>query len=229
MKRITLITPTVDRPEAFALCEEWILRQTFEGHIQWIVADGGKDAIECTLNQDHIRIPYTKDKNSSLCLNLLTALEYVEHDKVLFIEDDDWYHEDYLNFQYENLKDVILFGEQHAKYYNVNTQKQHVVGNSTHASLCQTGITDKMLPLLKKILKASVTGFIDIKMWSAQVKKRLAPDSNYCVGMKGLPGTKGIGIGHRNTFGVDDPNWETLEKWIGKDAEKYKKYLGNRS
>jgi len=33
---ITVITPTGDRPEAFALCERWMSQQTYTGQIQWI-------------------------------------------------------------------------------------------------------------------------------------------------------------------------------------------------
>ncbi len=42
--RLTLVTCTRDRPEAFALTELWISRQTIKPH-EWLVFDDGNEPL----------------------------------------------------------------------------------------------------------------------------------------------------------------------------------------
>ena len=66
---ITLITPTGDRHEAFALCEKWIGRQSYIGQIQWVVVDDGHEPTETTLGQEVLRPEPVE--GYSLCRNLV--------------------------------------------------------------------------------------------------------------------------------------------------------------
>lgn len=40
---LTLVTATGARPEAWALCERWMLRQTFAGPVRWVIVDDGPE------------------------------------------------------------------------------------------------------------------------------------------------------------------------------------------
>ena len=235
MTGITLITPTSDRPAAFALCEHWMQRamaQISDIPMQWIVADDGDVPANCTLNQQHLRRTPNVNSAESFRGNLLNALQQVEQEWVLFIEDDDWYAEQYLASMMQWLQgDVKIAGEAMAKYYNIQQRRFHHCRNRRHASLCQTGIHHSLVPWLTRLLqRPSDDVYIDIALWrngARRQQKHLARTTSLCIGMKGLPGKTGIGIGHRLDRQRDnDPQGKVLEQWIGKaDAALYWKIL----
>ena len=82
---ITLITPTCNRPEAFALCEYWMSRQTYSGEIQWIVVDDGTESICPTRGQSYIRRSPNTGNEHSLKDNLRDSLIHAQYDKILII------------------------------------------------------------------------------------------------------------------------------------------------
>jgi glycosyltransferase involved in cell wall biosynthesis len=231
---LTLITCTADRPEAFELCERWMARQTYTGELQWIVSDGGKRPVECHHGQEHLQNgdrwngqrPKRNFRN-----NMMRALEQARHDKILFIEDDDWYHPDYLAQASGWLDHAELVGEARAKYYNVATNRYKICGNRRHASLCQTGIRGDLVPLLINRIKQHSTAFVDLhlwKTWAADRSKLLRPESQLSVGIKGIPGRGGIGAGHRlQEKHARDADWSVLRQWIGEDADVYQNLVGH--
>jgi hypothetical protein len=96
--------------------------------------------------------------------------------------------------------------------------------NKQHASLCQTGFTRKIQPLIAATAKAHINQkFLDLNIWKLPVNKLVFLDSLTCVGIKGMPGRGGIGYGHKDQMGsVDERPFKNLEIWIGKDADNYK-------
>jgi len=234
MNGLTLITPTSGRPEPFMLCEKWVSRalQHYPGSdFQWIVVDDGITPAQCTLGQQHIRLAPVDNPKESFRRNLLTALQNVEHEVILFIEDDDWYAEQYLATMYKWLTgDIKIAGEAMARYYFLPTQRYHYCRNSEHASLCQTGIRSCFIPWLTNYLqKNSHSPYIDIALWREAKRRKnylLSPQSTLCVGLKGLPGKTGIGMGHRlSRSHQHDPEGKVLRQWIGEtDADIYEKF-----
>lgn len=206
-------------------------RQTYRGEIQWIVSDDGEIPAECRLGQTHILQPPASDFSASFQGNLLRGLEKVQGDKVVFIEDDDWYSADYLQIMSEWLDRGDLAGEGNARYYNVATKRYRTCGNRDHASLCQTGIRADYVPALIARVRSHNTTFFDLRIWKNWFVGRgkiLRAESRISCGMKGLPGKAGIGIGHRidNRFPADDTG-EILEHWIGpEDAAIYREMFG---
>ena len=131
MADITLITATGDRPEALALCERYMLRQTFKGRIQWLVVDDGQVPCIPSEGQEYLRRePSAEDRQPTLALNILTVLPFVESDKILFIEDDDWYAPDYIEYMVCALNNAVIAGEGNAIYYNVKERKYFKHGNT---------------------------------------------------------------------------------------------------
>ena len=51
---ITLITPTGDRPLAFALCQNWMRKQTVLP-FQWVVVDDGKIPMKPYVPMEYVR------------------------------------------------------------------------------------------------------------------------------------------------------------------------------
>lgn len=226
---VTLITPTSDRPVAFALCEKWMSRQTYDDERQWIVVDDGEIPVQCNLGQEHILREPTSDRVGSFLGNLSAALERVKYDHVCFIEDDDWYHASYLKWATGWLdKGMLAVGESNAKYYNVRHRWYCQRSSRNHASLCQTSIHSQLIPWIQGYLETTESAFIDLPLWRF-VKKDgpyyLAPVSRYCIGIKGIPGKSGLGTEHRivkRVGYIHDDGWKTLLSWIGSEVKDYR-------
>ena len=223
---ITAITCTGDRPGAFELCRRYMQRQTYRGLLQWIVVDDGEVSTSEQLPAcaEQIRPePFWKPGQNTMPRNLIAALAVVRCRKIVFIEDDDWYSPEYLDYMDGLLSQRDLAGEAFAHYYHVPTRQWRMMPNDRHASLCQTGITENLLGNFFKICTDN-TDFLDVRLWEVGgglLKRNVWPA---CVGIKGLPGRPGIGIGHRPSDGGHweaDPTCVVLRSWIGEDAANY--------
>ena len=223
-KKITCITPTGDRVDAFRLTKRWIESQTMQPN-QWIVVDDGFEQLPKDLRHGvhYIRRKPKKNEGHTLNANISTAFPHIEGDIILIIEDDDWYGEKYIETMYNHLQSHDLVGEGHARYYHLPTRQYCRVGNVGHASLCQTGFTRKLLPHFEKSIEGDP--YIDMRFWRRYAKGHgfLFHDVEdrlriHCS-MKGLLGRKGIGTGHneQSNFYKPDPCHKMLERWIGKD------------
>ena len=223
MSGLSVITCTGGRPEAFALLEGWISRQSYTGDIQWIVIDDCDPPTVPLFGQEVIRpVPSWKPGQITLGRNLTCALDYVKYDKIVFCEDDEAYLPDYLKLMDQMLDTADLAGEIPARYYNVRQRMFRVLDNRNHASLCQTGMRSDLIPRLR-YLCTSQSPFIDMRLWEPipDVRYLLVPTAQV-VSIKGLPGRPGIGIGHRpHGDWKKDPVLAQLRAWIGADADLY--------
>ncbi len=218
---ITLITCTGNRSQAFKLCEHYVARQKTDLSIQWLVVTDGKDKIESDAISQLIK---SKNKRvegvNSLGANILLALPHIESDNVLFIEDDDWYSANYVQYYYDALSKYDLFGQGCAKYYNIKYNNYHIHKNTQHVSLCQTGIKTNLL-LQNQELFLNEKPFYDIDLWKLGCNKYIEPKSTLCVGIKGLH--EGLGIGHQNNvWWQRDNNDNVLQGFIGEDYALYR-------
>lgn len=224
---ITAITTTVNRPAAFALCEQFMARQTVRPD-QWIVADGGDVPAVPTMGQRHVWRPMPPGARNLAC-NLLNALERARGDLIVFIEDDDWYHQDHIRCLVamgERFPLAVAFGDPMQRYYNVPQRKFRTFDN-VGASLCQTAISSEASALLQHVIHSCMardTYGIDTTFWRALPAHTWGLQSvDTVVGMKGLPGQPGLGIGHRPAGPKwhDDPSLQKLKDWIGADLALY--------
>ena len=211
---ITLLTCTGGRPEAFHLLESWMARRNFDYPLQWIVVDDHPVPTECHLGQQHIRVePYWEPGKITLCRNVMTGLDAVRYDKLLFIEDDEAYLPDYVENMWRLLETTHLAGQTPARYFNVATRRYKELPNATHASLCQTGVRREMFPRIRELCMQK-SPFFDIPLWAGSRGKLVAGED--VVSIKGLPGRPGIGIGHRASHAwLPDPQLRQLSKWLG--------------
>ena len=235
---VSVITCTSDRADAFALCQGYVRRQSFTDRIDWIVVDDGAEPVavdnHAAWRVRHIRLPGGKSPKESFRANMLAAVELIETDKILIIEDDDWYDWNYVAMMAGLLDKRPLVGAAHARYYNVAHRRWLTHPNAKHASLCTTGFRHELLPTVQTILRESNFSRpenpqqLDGTLWKRSgiraEQKLLLPASPHVVGIKGLPGKRGLGIHHRagDLRGYHaDLDLSKLREWIGVDAELY--------
>lgn len=230
---VTLITPTRDRPEAFALCERWISRQTVRP-FQWIVVDDGDVPINPTMGQDYVRRE-PSEKVNTLPENLLAALPLVKGRVVVMVEDDEWYAPDYVERMARGLAQAPLGGERHARYYHVGDRawREKLPNQRQHCSLCRTGFSADLIPRMVEACEVSkLLGdpFVDMRFWGVNPgcsgpvpsSVNVSIDRPLSIGIKGLPGRGGLGSAHRpGSLPKKDPTGAKLVEWIGEDAQFY--------
>lgn len=224
---VTLITPTGDRPEAFAMCEHWMRSQRYTGEIQWIVVDDGRVPTMATMATDCIRLkPMQKH---SLCRNLAAAIPQIYGKYVLIIEDDDYYGPDYISTMVGRLHHADLVGEFGAKYYFVNASKYRHRTDERHSSLCRTGMTNSVIQTLTDCVTGTDHPSVDLRLWerwtgSALTWVDVAGDSRMCVGIKGVAGRQSKGW-RVSPDALDDSDGSVLRLWCGEDSEAYERVL----
>ena len=188
--KLSVITPTADRPEAFALCERWIARQTRPPD-EWVVIDDGATPIAPTLGQVHVRRDPGAPGHESFARNLQAGVDLVTGDVVAIIEDDDYYQPWHLADLVERLGQAALAGSIWQPYYNLRRRLWKIFENRG-ASLCQTGLRRELLPLLTAAIEkalASKSYGIDGALWASALEagERVDnPDTFPTIGIKGL-------------------------------------------
>ena len=223
---ITAITPTGDRPLAMSLCERWMTNQTVRPD-QWLVVDDGQTPFVPSMPMEYVRRePRAGDPKHTLAINLLQAIPLIKGDKILIIEDDEYYAPNYIEEMAKHLDGSKIAGITQNRYYHLPTGGYYLMHNMGHASLAQTAFTSAFIPTFKGAVEASMfVDFLDIRMWrmakqslnrgfrfggralttrmrttSQMPKSELTlfsdADRPLYVGIKGLPGRNGIGMGH---------------------------------
>lgn len=225
--RVSVVTPTADRPEALALAERWMARQTRPPD-EWIIADGGRTPTPTTMGQIvtyATREPGTENFVENLRRGLLVATGGL----VVLWEDDEWYGPRHLERLLALFRsETLVVGDDLQRYYNVAARCWRTFEH-TGASLCQTAFRRELIPLLRDTAtEALARGSygVDNAFWAAvpqqrQVRRRI----DTVVGIKGLPGQPGLGRGHRpDPSWTADPALTTLRAWVGADAGVYAGY-----
>lgn len=223
--RLSLVTPTCDRPRGIELCERYMARQTVKWH-EWIVADSGATPATLTMGQRHIRQPMPPGARN-LASNIMAALDRVTGEAVVIIEDDDHYSPDHLAACANGMESQAAYGCPKLNYYNVQHRCWIKMRNKGSA-LCQTAFRRELIPDMRAAAQMAheANDFgIDGRFWAPRIALANGPQT--VIGIKGLTGTPGLGIGHRPRKSpgrkwTDDPSMEKLEQWIGADVENYR-------
>lgn len=235
-ENLIFITPTGDRPLTFALCQRWIEKQTLQPD-QWIIVDDGKVPIKPFISLREIRYlrreSQSDDPKHTLLVNLRLALPYVKGDKIIVIEDDDYYAPKYAETMAAKLDEHEVVGIYDSRYYYLPTCANCRAGNKGHASLAQTAFRKSFLPDFKELVR-SKTGALDMMLWRVVNKAKrgalfLDDKEPLYVGMKGMPGRRGKGGSHtanswRYNLSSLDTSQELLRRWIP-DEEDFNIYL----
>lgn len=238
---ITAITATGDRTLTFALCRRWMEKQIVKAE-QWIVVDDGKVQMPKALRPEGYirRTPQPTDpKNHTLYANLRVAIEAIEGDKIIFIEDDEYYAPTYIGEISRRLDADELVGINISRYYNLITGGYRLFKEQAHASLAQTAFRASFLPIFVDFLgKENCAEFLDVRLWTQRhsmlqktihlIRRNIRGQLFYddlpiYVGMKSMPGRAGVGVGHKPTIyrEHDTSDRQMLRKWIPGDCQAY--------
>jgi glycosyltransferase involved in cell wall biosynthesis len=227
----TVITPTGDRPEAFSLCIKYLLRQTCQPK-EWIIVDDGKSPMLPPLDIPYVhyirRERQAGEPAHTLRPQMVEALKYVSTDKVIIMEDDDWYDPEYCETLVAVLDKAVLAGQGEGVYYHIPNRSYFLCKNKDRASRCQTSFRSSFIPTVLRVCQSSSSPFLDLNVWTVKnTSKLLLTDFRpLCVGMKGLPGRRGLTMGwtRPNSF-KPDLNGSVLKGYIGEDIENYRRWM----
>lgn len=235
---IALITPTGGRPKQIKLCAEWMRKQTYAGEVLWVIVDDCFPTTTGFITKDFrenwtiIKVypnPKWQVGQNTQARNLLAAIDivkkYPQVTSIFVIEDDDYYHEDYLVQMAEKLDGYVAAAQKHTVYFNLQSYTVLKHNNTKHGSLFQTAFTKEILPLFEEAVKTRKQ-FIDIYFWKTLQNKPVnlfILENNLAVGIKGMEGRKGIGKGHTAHETSDNKltGLLKLKKVIGTDYLKY--------
>lgn len=220
---LTLVTPTGDRQEAFALCEQWIQNQRYTGEFEWLVVDDGVEPTQCTMGQTVMR--RQPANGHTLCAQLRDALPTIKSDLVLIIEDDEYYGPDYISTMVGQLEHADLVGERASKYYFPMERKWMQYPTWHHVALCRMGWRKSVLPTAIKAVTGTDHRSVDLRVWNAWTGSRRVWVDNVGnmrlgVGIKGMPGRK-CGVNKAPLGCHSDPTGEKLRQMVGDDAGTY--------
>ncbi|MCJ7447905.1 MAG: glycosyltransferase family 2 protein [Bacteroidales bacterium] len=233
---IVLITPTGARQMQFDLCTYFMKRQTYPGNVTWIIIDDCNPRTTDNVGEGFrdnwtiIKVYPTPlwDGRNTQARNLGTGIDVLlnnfkreDVEAIFMIEDDDYYKPIYIERMLLRLKGFWAAGEMNTIYYNVLYNSYADNNNRAHSSLFQTAFTYDAIPIFQQCLPAK---FIDAHFFMImdKTKVNLFNEGNLAVGMKGLPGRKGIGAGHNRMVGHPiDHNFQFLKSIIGEDAKFY--------
>lgn len=226
---ITAITLTGDRPFPFALCQQWVFQQTVQPD-QWIVVDDGKVPLKPRGDMGYVwREPRPNDPKNTMGLNLGAALQWIEGDKIIIIEDDDYYAPNYIETMSQLLDQHEVVGIVGSRYYHLPSGGYMVMPGSMHASLAETAFRSSYLPRLTALaVRGEFPVPLDTAMWrglrSSNRKLLFSDNGSFLhMGVKGLPGRPGIGVGHKTSayHAFDTPDRPVLKKWVPNDYQIY--------
>lgn len=255
--KLSLLTPTGMRPEALALCELWVSRQTLaknpdyqKNEVEWVIIDDTPEDEKrfeprIQMAQTVLPEPRWEPGKNTQARNLLAGLEKCKGDLIAIVEDDDHYKPDYLEALISQMGDNYeIVGEGGALYYSLPSRKWKRYHNYGHAGLCQTIFRRSLIPLLVEAIenhkktppgKIANDWFIDVGFWRLVHERKvpcfLYPRARRVTGVKGLPGRAGIGSGHvtEGELGwTSDRNLAAFQRILGADAKLYEPYLGEK-
>lgn len=228
--KVSVVTPTANRPRALFLLEGFLRRQTRQPD-EWIVSDGGEHPARLIYRHSFpVRLladprPAGAENFTS---NVINGVEAASGDVIVFAEDDDWMDPAHIERTIALLDrhpEAWAAGDDLQRYYNLPHRLYRTFDN-IGASLCQTAIrraaVDRFLETAHNCRNRRTYG-LDTFFWRELPREQWAIERlDTVVGVKGLPGEPGLGIGHRPSGPWKaDENGLILRQWIGDEAALY--------
>lgn len=202
--KVSVFTPSRERPECLASCRKWIAQQTYPIH-EHIVSEGG-----------------------TLVENLMDGLPKVTGDIIVIAEDDDYYPPDWVETCVSAFSlGALAYGDIRSHYYHLGLRRYRLFKHSGRASLSTTALRTSLVGMLLDACTSEK--MIDIRFWrelTDQHVPRAFRDSATAkvVGLKGRPGLRGLGFGHidrcylAHASDRDSENYKILRSLVGDEA-----------
>jgi len=233
--KITLVTPTADQPLGIQFLEKYVARQTVQPD-QWIIADDGVIPAVTTMGQTHLVRPRAYEGARSLHMNFRAMMDQITDHRddhaIIVMEHDDWYAPNHIERCVNGLQKHALYGSSKLHYFNVEHRVWCVMQNKAPA-LHDTSFRASFIPEVYHAIDEAYrrdTKDLDRCIWLRQYRTLncgfTADVKRSMVGIKGLPGRKGLGIGHfveqNPRLWRHDPIMAKLSSWISHaDAQGY--------
>jgi hypothetical protein len=234
-----VITPTGDRPEAFSRCIQMVATQTLRPR-EWIVVDDGQVPLTELMRlpdwATYIRRePVADDPPHTLSCNVLAALEHLSADRVLIIEDDDWYSPLYAEFLLPWLECYDLVGLNLIRYYHLEGRAWKHGHPPAHTAFAQSAF--RRGHAWEHLAAVCRTGFPEIRekgvldryWWQTFEGRKYLINDHPCLhlGLKGGLGRPGLASGHdrAEVDYIPDPEGRYLEGVLGKDASHFSRRI----
>jgi hypothetical protein len=180
--------------------------------------------------------------------NFKVGLEYIKTNIedpgwIAMFEDDDWYHPGYLEHYIPLLDEArehgILMGGEFANiYYHVGYRHWKRVGMAArNATMAATIFHADLIPEIERVLAGYDGLSLDLQLFhKIPQNKWVVYDTDYVVGIKGTPATRGGGT-HSHTANTvvrsgwkNDAGAEKLREFVGLDSKFYEQfYVGGPS
>lgn len=228
---ISLITPTGDRPESFALLVRWVNRFWKPTEVlEWVVVDDGvvpTDTSDATVPVVHIRP--SRMAGPSVARNYLAGLRAASGDVLVYLEDDEWYHRDYLavvvsTFLSEPV-DMVGIAPWRAWYLRERRYRDPPLQGILSATTSRTSVRrGPALDCHVEILKAERADKAgETRLWGTGYLSRNVQERPYlCVSLKDVPGRPKPERYNEEVGQVPDPDAMKLIQWIGaEDTNAY--------
>lgn len=229
---VTAITCTGDRPVQFGICSK-IMNRMKHKPMQWIIVDDGKNAVDKKDIPEYAtyirREPQSTDPEMTLSLNMIEAFKHVNQDAVIFIEDDDYYPDDYIQAKYDEGKGYDAIGALYRKYFQIATNKYYEFINHRESITASLMLCNKdTVEFFRQTVQNYIDGNgLDTYFWrdfkgKTKMHRNIQATS---IGIKAWGVGRGGGYmpSHTNdAFGfIDDSERTKLKQWIPESEWKW--------
>lgn len=226
----SVITPTRDRHCTFELCVRWMERSTIRP--EWIVVDDGDEPVEPPSWATHVRLDPSSTPHTN-ARNVRVGMEAASGEKVMYVEDDDWFPANYLEWMEDGDEDVAACSG--IKVYHVGQRKyveKPVKGwgpveapGGLSSFRLRGDAAKKAMVDATNVAIAHGLHTLDNVFWEVALgrglncQRRFRPDA--MVFLKGFPGKWRLSKKHRSMHGFDDDKKRSvLRSWVGdEDAD----------
>jgi len=229
---VSAITCTGDRPVQFDICLRIMDRMNPKPN-QWIIVDDGRIPIDKDIipqSATYIRRePNKQDYPMTLSLNMLEAYPHIKYNKLIFIEDDDWYPVNYMSKMIKESNGYDVYGSSRRRFFNLKLDSYYefIKGwESITASMILN--SRKAINFWFDICKKYLDGNgLDTYFWKEfnGSKKTIPHNLNaMSIGIKGwrVGRSGGYAPSHNGDFGYSkDTDRAKLQNWIGGDFNWY--------
>lgn len=212
-KLAALVPTRGDRPELLKRCLHYMSRQTQDHEL--ILVD-----FEPTRTHVDITMRYRKG---------LEQARREKFDLVAFIEDDDYYHPEYLEWgvrKWEELERPNVFGIPYTYYYHIVSRRWVRLDHPGRSSAMCTFVEPRSV--LNMLWPHESNPFIDLHLWHQMGGLTAVPERVLSVGIKHGIGMAGGSAHAPDWIGYDhdDKDGNFLKSLVGaEDAKFYSEFL----
>lgn len=235
---LALLTCTGDRPRCLDHLAGLVARRAASmkssASLLWVVVDDGAEKYkpQQPANVDMAYIARERsaaDPAHTLPLNIAAVASAVGNRPVVFIEDDDYYRDGWLDECVAALeRGIDVYGEGNARYYHVGVPGWREIGNRNHASLAATALSNSAWRALAAYAPNHPNPSLDSWLWATLPRAGMRTELRLgglrkVWQFKGMPGRKSTLAVHKNKWMYSvDAKLAKLKSMV--DSEDFKFY-----